>query len=295
MSFYNVQEIEKPKKKLTILREETYGINVGHLRRLARLGGVVPLGEIAFNKMMCEVCGKGDDEDLIIICDKCNKGFHLYCLKPILPSVPSGDWFCDKCREKNQQRYTNVRRKLEESQSLIVDFFKLEKPIPVVSKYYLRSSTASRTSLMTAVPSTSKRSGYLKCYNPSTDPVKIKNQHVALASAMYQQGIAYSYDLVYRDGCKPSMNDVNLDEQRHLLREMCKSDRAVYDATKRLAKEGYMVPVIVRQDKVQGFVVIADETIKKDTLLTEYIGEVDFLSNNEQNSNDSIMDLLRSG
>ena len=91
------------------------------------------------------------------------------------------------------------------------------------------------------------------------------------------------------------MNCVKYDEQRHLLREMCKSDRAVYDTTKRLAKEGYMVPVIVRQDKIQGFVVIADEIIKKDTLLTEYIGEVDILAKNEQNSNDSIMDLLRSG
>ena len=277
------------------MRDETYGVNVGHLRRLARLGGIVPLGEMAFDKMMCEICGKGDDEDLIIICDKCNKGFHLYCLTPILPSVPSGDWFCSKCCEKKQQQYRTVRHKLEESQSLIVDFFKLERPIPVVSKYELRSSTVKASSIMTAVPSTSKRSGYLKCYNPSTNPEKIKNQHVALASAMYQQGIAYSYELVYKEGCKPSMNSVKYDEQRHLLREMCKSDRAVYDTTKRLAKEGYMVPVIVRQDKIQGFVVIADEIIKKDTLLTEYIGEVDILAKNEQNSNDSIMDLLRSG
>ena len=38
---------------------------------------------------------------------------------------------------------------------------------------------------------------------------------------------------------------------------------------------------------------IADEDIKKDTLLTEYIGEVDILAANEENSNDSIMDLLR--
>lgn len=295
LKFYNVKKEEEKQKKLKVLRDETFGVNVGHLRRLARLGGVVPLGEMAFDKLMCEICGKGDDEDLIVICDKCNKGFHLYCLTPILPSVPSGDWFCSKCCEKKQQQYRTVRRKLEESQSLIVDFFKLERPIPVVSKYELRSSTIKASSIMTAVPSTSKRSGYLKCYNPSTNPEKIKNQHVALASAMYQQGIAYSYDLVYKDGCKPSMNDVKFDEQRHLLREMCKSDRAVYDTTKRLAKEGYMVPVIVRQDKIQGFVVIADEAIKKDTLLTEYIGEVDILAKNEQNSNDSIMDLLRSG
>lgn len=43
------------------------------------------------------------------------------------------------------------------------------------------------------------------------------------------------------------------------------------------------------------FIVVADEVIKEDTLITEYIGEVDILSKNEQNSNDSIMDLLDSG
>ena len=40
------------------------------------------------------------------------------------------------------------------------------------------------------------------------------------------------------------------------------------------------------------FIVVADEVIKKNTLITEYIGEVDILARNEQNSNDSIMDLL---
>ena len=43
------------------------------------------------------------------------------------------------------------------------------------------------------------------------------------------------------------------------------------------------------------FVVIADDPIKKNTFITEYVGEVDILERNEQNSNDSIMDLLRSG
>ena len=41
--------------------------------------------------------------------------------------------------------------------------------------------------------------------------------------------------------------------------------------------------------------VIADEPIRKFTLITEYVGEVDTLGNNEHNSNDSIMDLLRTG
>ncbi|KNB42857.1 histone-lysine n-methyltransferase [Blastocystis sp. subtype 4] len=148
--------------------------------------------------------------------------------------------------------------------------------------------------VMTA-PSAPKGKSLLKCYVPSTDPNKIKLQHVALASAMSQQGIAYSNELVYREGCPKSMNSMKFDEQRHLLKEMSKGDRAVYDATLKMNREGFMAPVIVREDDIQGFIVIADEIIRKDTYITEYIGEVDILAKNEQNSNDSIMDLLRSG
>lgn len=154
-------------------------------------------------------------------------------------------------------------------------------------------------------PAVPKTKGRLKCYSPSTDIEKIKLQYVALASAMSQQGIEYSNELVYREGCPASMNRVKYDEQRHLLKEMSKSDRIVYDATIKLNKEGFMAPVMVREDDIQGyrcgsvvpirFIVVADEVIKEDTLITEYIGEVDILSKNEQNSNDSIMDLLDSG
>lgn len=127
--------------KYKVLREETAGITVGHLRQLARLGGIVPLGALAFNTMLCDICGKGENEDSIIICDKCNKGFHLYCLKPILPSVPSGEWFCDACRENQKRKYYRNLARYQENQSLIVDFFKLERPIPVPVRYNFRRST----------------------------------------------------------------------------------------------------------------------------------------------------------
>lgn len=43
------------------------------------------------------------------------------------------------------------------------------------------------------------------------------------------------------------------------------------------------------------FIVIADEITGRIHTLRSIIGEVDILAKNEQNSNDSIMDLLRSG
>ena len=36
---------------------------------------------------MCEVCGSGDDNDTILLCDKCNCGFHMRCLSPPLSQV----------------------------------------------------------------------------------------------------------------------------------------------------------------------------------------------------------------
>ena len=73
---------------------------------------------------------------------------------------------------------------------------------------------------MTSLPSSStssKGKGCLQCYIPSSDPEKQLNQYISLASAMDQQGIAFSNELVYRKGCSPKMNNVKLDEQAHLL------------------------------------------------------------------------------
>lgn len=141
----SVKQNEETKKKRIVLREETYGITVGHLRQCARLGGTVPLGELAFNRMVCEICKKGEDDDNIIICDKCNKGFHLYCLKPILPSVPSGDWFCDRCVAKNKEFYNKRKMFYSDYQTEIDAFFHISKPH--TSRYNLRSKTTTRTNL----------------------------------------------------------------------------------------------------------------------------------------------------
>ena len=37
----------------------------------------------------------------MLLCDGCDQGFHTYCLRPRLFTVPSGDWYCPDCKEKN--------------------------------------------------------------------------------------------------------------------------------------------------------------------------------------------------
>ena len=45
----------------------------------------------------CQQCGFPDDEKLLIMCDRCNEGWHTYCLEPKLLSVPEGNWYCKEC------------------------------------------------------------------------------------------------------------------------------------------------------------------------------------------------------
>lgn len=46
---------------------------------------------------VCEECSSGKQPAKLLLCDKCDKGFHLFCLRPILVSVPKGSWFCPSC------------------------------------------------------------------------------------------------------------------------------------------------------------------------------------------------------
>jgi hypothetical protein len=49
----------------------------------------------------CCVCSKTDRPESLLLCDDCDDAYHLECLKPILLSVPDGDWFCPLCEHKH--------------------------------------------------------------------------------------------------------------------------------------------------------------------------------------------------
>jgi len=54
----------------------------------------------------CEICGSKSDEDSMLLCDGCDKGFHTYCVDPPTEEVPEGDWFCPKCQERKENEKT---------------------------------------------------------------------------------------------------------------------------------------------------------------------------------------------
>ncbi|XP_053618891.1 lysine-specific demethylase 5 isoform X2 [Plodia interpunctella] len=48
-------------------------------------------------KYMCHVCGRGDIEEQMLLCDGCDDSYHTFCLVPPLADVPKGDWRCPVC------------------------------------------------------------------------------------------------------------------------------------------------------------------------------------------------------
>ncbi|KAK6201563.1 JmjC domain, hydroxylase-domain-containing protein [Scheffersomyces amazonensis] len=45
----------------------------------------------------CLICGKHDHPSLTLLCDNCDNPYHTFCLPTPLNSIPSSNWYCDKC------------------------------------------------------------------------------------------------------------------------------------------------------------------------------------------------------
>ncbi|KAL1447652.1 hypothetical protein MTO96_028454 [Rhipicephalus appendiculatus] len=65
-------------------------------------------------KAYCRICRRRRDPERMLLCDGCDRGHHLYCLKPPLEEIPKGDWYCISCRPKEKPA-APAKRKAESS------------------------------------------------------------------------------------------------------------------------------------------------------------------------------------
>lgn len=49
------------------------------------------------------------EDDKLILCDECNKAFHLFCLRPALYEIPDGEWQCPACQPATARRSSRGR------------------------------------------------------------------------------------------------------------------------------------------------------------------------------------------
>jgi hypothetical protein len=58
---------------------------------------------------LCSTCNSAQDEDKMMFCDRCDRGFHTYCVG--VAQVPAGSWLCLKC-EQFKERLASINDKI---------------------------------------------------------------------------------------------------------------------------------------------------------------------------------------
>uniref|UniRef100_A0A671R2J9 Lysine-specific demethylase 5D n=1 Tax=Sinocyclocheilus anshuiensis TaxID=1608454 RepID=A0A671R2J9_9TELE len=49
------------------------------------------------DSFVCRMCGRGDEDEKLLLCDGCEDNYHTFCLIPPLSDPPKGNWRCPKC------------------------------------------------------------------------------------------------------------------------------------------------------------------------------------------------------
>jgi hypothetical protein len=53
-------------------------------------------------ELPCKVCADMDDWDRMLLCSKCNSGYHTFCVG--LNQIPKGNWYCPPCQQKGKYK-----------------------------------------------------------------------------------------------------------------------------------------------------------------------------------------------
>ncbi|CAI9086936.1 OLC1v1020874C1 [Oldenlandia corymbosa var. corymbosa] len=236
-----------------------------------------------YDDVRCQKCGSGEDDNQLLLCDGCDRGFHIFCLRPILPSVPNGSWFCPSC--SNHSKITSFPL----VQTKIVDFFRIQRSSLSGDKIIQDGKRRRKRSGSCLI--VSKKSRKLLPFNPSEDPTRRLEQMASLATALTATRTEFSNKLTYLPTMAPrSANRAAL--EREGMQIISKDDAETLNLCKQMMERGECPPLMVIYDSVEGFTVEADRFIKDLTIITEYVGDVDYLKNREDDDGDSMMTLL---
>ncbi|GER30362.1 lysine-specific demethylase 5D [Striga asiatica] len=58
---------------------------------------------------ICEQCRSGLHGEVMLLCDRCNKGWHIHCLSPPLKCIPPGNWYCLECLNSEKESFGDQR------------------------------------------------------------------------------------------------------------------------------------------------------------------------------------------
>lgn len=258
--------------------------SLSEILQTAQHAAVIIDDDDEYGDVVCEECGSGDGGSEMVLCDKCDRGFHIYCLRPIVVRVPTGPWFCSNCSRKKRVRMFPLM------QTKIVDFFRIQKGAMEKCGSPKDGRKRRRRSMRLAMCKKRRR---LLPFIPTEDPERRLEQMGSLATALTALRMEFSNELTYMPGMAPrSANQAKL--ERGGMQVLSKEDTETLKLCRTMCRRGEWPPLVVVFDSCEGFTVEADRNIKDLTIITEYTGDVDYLKNRENDDGDSMMTLLLS-
>ncbi|KAG2594407.1 probable Histone-lysine N-methyltransferase ATXR5 [Panicum virgatum] len=241
--------------------------------------------EAIYDAVLCDTCGSGDRDDELLLCDRCDRGRHTFCLRPIAAKVPIGPWFCPDCAPPAKP----VKR-FPMKQTKIVDFFRIQKDDQDDVPGKCRLSQDVRKRRKRSVVMHKKRRRILP-FVPTEDRARRLKQMASLATALTSSKTEFSNELTYMPNMAPrSSNQARLEEGG--MQILPKEDKETIELCRTMQQRGECPPLLVVFDSCEGFTVQADADIKDMTFITEYAGDVDYLENRASDDCDCIMTLL---
>lgn len=279
-------------------------------------GGIEYLWWDLYHQMRCEVCKRGDDERCILICDNCNLGYHMYCLRPVVSNIPTDEWLCPDCssEETGREGFEILVQDLQNDFSQVSDFLSLKfrdasdiaaqfkevteflsSPIPRAQRFASFGYGKKKT-LTTEVGGIHLNHKIWKHFwmlpVPELSPTDSCHSFATMVAAMKYCGVTrYSEELVYADGVTEDMNDATMES----IETMSKDNITLFRLYKENLKKGVYPPVEVVYDDELGFTVRALRALPRHTILTEYVGEVTTIDNCHETNSDGLMILLDTG
>ncbi|KAL7132076.1 hypothetical protein ABFS83_12G047200 [Erythranthe nasuta] len=243
-----------------------------------------------YSKVRCEECGSGGREDEMLLCNKCDRGHHMLCLRPIVTRIPFGSWICPACSTDNNNNKSLIESFTEKE---IFDFFRIQSGDEFAEKCDDAPKDTKKRRRRTRTLELRKKRRRLLTHIPSQDPARRLAQMRSLAMAMTSQNLEYSNELTYNPSMAPRSANRSSFENGG-MQILCKEDVETLKNCRALYRRGEFPPLVVAFDSLEGYTIQADGPIKDMTLIAEYAGDVDYIRNREEDDCDSMMTLLSS-
>ena len=265
-----------------------------------------------FESTKCELCKSGGEDHYILICDDCDKGYHTYCLRPVVVNIPRGDWSCPQCTtgDTTCTSFEDIVEALKLNPREISSFLGLSFDTTTefcnshTEAFDLLRARSQWRSKFPKLRLTEKVGGIHISRNkdrhlfllpePPEDPTIMMSSVASIAAAVKYCGMEeYSEQLAYEHKVSPSMNNSSLDLDD--VTSLNKKNLDLFMMYKENLKVGVYPPIEVVYDGNIGFLVKALAKMRKHTIVTEYVGEVTTIDQTGNTSSDSLMNLLQTG